>query len=687
MTRLLLFLSLFFFAISPAKATPVYTDITTAQLLSSVSQIKAGEPFWLALHLDMKEGWHSYWRNPGDSGLPTEISINAPEGFEIGPPHWPTPERIPVGPITNYGYDHQASLLIPVIPSENLTPGTYSFNARADWLVCEEICIPESGNFSVGLSAVSGAPTPSEIAFFIEEQLTNVPSIHSENAQAVLVDGQLRLTIPLQTATHDIQSAYFFPYEAGIISHSAEQSLSFEGNNLLLNISQQNTVPEQFEGVLRLETSHGVQGLSVTFSAPFSKANDLPSTPPQESLGLLHALLFAFLGGLILNIMPCVLPILSLKALGIAQKADSDAAKVKLQGLAYTLGVVSSFLLIAGVLIILQQGGEAVGWGYQMQSPVFVTLMAYLLFVVGLNLSGYFDIPNLFGNVGNHLAGKDNVSGSFFIGVLYALVATPCTAPFMATAVGVALIQTPAFSLSVFFMLGLGLATPYLLVSWFPSARKWLPKPGAWMDNFKQFLAFPMYASVIWLLWVLVLQSGSEGLVSALVGLLLLVFFIWLWRFVGKLHLVLRSIIASLMLITLLAPLQTIETVKYTSMAVIEPTNIKTEAFSLPALETYIENGQPVFVNATASWCITCKINERVTLKRNAAAEIFNAHNVIMMEADWTNEDEAISAYLASFGRQGVPLYVYYPPNGEPRVLPQILSVNILREAIAPLGK
>ncbi len=374
--------------------------------------------------------------------------------------------------------------------------------------------------------------------------------------------------------------------------------------------------------------------------------------------------------------MPCVLPILSLKALSVAKHAHTNPAAIRVQGLAYTLGILLTFAIIAGLLIGLQQAGQSVGWGFQLQSPPFVVALAYLLFLVGLNLSGLFHLPTLLGGITART--RNPYAESFFTGILATLLATPCTAPFMAAALGYAITQPPAIALAVFLCLGLGLALPYLLICFVPPLRRLLPKPGAWMVRFKELMAFPIYASVAWLLWVLVQQSGAHGLALALTGMVLIAFTIWL--------------------LPLLARRRAVQTIAFILLAAIIMWSIKgqsgdqkgipqnamisqAETFSQSTLDRYREQGRPVFVYGTAAWCITCKVNERTTLKNEKVNAAFAERNIAILRADWTNFDDNITTYLKSFGRNGVPIYVFYPPSGEPQLLPQILTPTSVIDA------
>jgi thiol:disulfide interchange protein DsbD len=400
-----------------------------------------------------------------------------------------------------------------------------------------------------------------------------------------------------------------------------------------------------------------------------------PAEAPVSDLGLLPALALALLGGLILNLMPCVFPVLSIKALALVNKGDHKA-----EGLAYTAGVLASFAVLAGVLIALRAGGQQVGWGFQFHSPVFVLVVAYLLFLVGLSLSGLFEIGGSFTGVGSALAARQGLAGSFFTGVLAAVVATPCTAPFMGAGLAFALAQPAAVMLAVFLALGLGLALPFLVLAFWPAAQRWLPRPGAWMDRFKQALAFPMYAAVVWLLWVLAQQTGPDGVALALGGLVLITFGLWWRHSSGGSAVGTGAAMASVVL-----ALGASAWIKPVAADVQGAGAASTEAYSAARLADLRAQNKPVFVNMTASWCISCLVNERVALSRPEVKEAFARSGVIYLKGDWTREDPAITAVLRAHGRSGVPLYLYYAPGAAAaQVLPQILTPGLVIEAISP---
>lgn len=502
----------------------------------------------LGVVLHHAEGWHTYYKDAGDAGIPTTLKWTLSEGFSASEIDWPKPQIFKEGELTTYGYTGDVTLPVTITKTGDADS---IIKVKASWLACKDICVPEEQELSIASNVIS--------------QTTN-------NQQPATNDYSFFATIAL-----------------------------------------------------------------------------------------------AILGGLVLNFMPCVLPVLSLKAFSLVKKSGKQRSQTMLHGVAYTLGILASFAGIAAVLLALQKAGEAVGWGYQMQFPAFVGFLVYLLFAVGLSLSGAFHLPVLLGGVGGNLASEQSIRGSFFTGVLAALVATPCTAPFMASAVGAALTMSAPAAMLIFLALGFGLALPFLLISIFPSCLKFLPKQGAWMEKFKEFLAFPIYGSVIWLLWVLGLQAGAGAVAMVLSGMLFLVFSLWL----KKHHFFVLSIAIILMVFSLINISG-------------KPAEKSENTYSKQSLNELRAAGKAVYVDATAAWCITCQVNKRVVLENENVRTAFAENNVTLLIADWTRKNPEITDFLHEFGYNGVPLNVFYPAGGgAPIVLPQILSEKLVLEAIS----
>ncbi|HET6520993.1 MAG TPA: protein-disulfide reductase DsbD domain-containing protein, partial [Geminicoccaceae bacterium] len=661
-------------------------------------------PFWVALRLRMAEGWHTYWRNPGDSGLPTTIEWTLPEGFEASEIVWPHPERLPFGPLVNYGYEGQVGLLTRITPPDGLATGgsPVTLAARADWLVCAEVCIPEGADLALTLPVTPGEPPVDgrwAEDFAAARRAVPLPSpwpatfAASEDALALAV------AAPDLDAGR-IVDVWFFPLEPRLIDHAAPQAVDVGARGLTLRTARgaaRAPVGEGVEGVLvigeRLDGGTVTQAFAVSALPGAVPAAVAASPAFAPGIGLLQAVLFALLGGVILNLMPCVFPVLSVKALALVRHAGSGDGAVRRHGLAYAAGVLACFGLIAGALIALKAGGAAVGWGFQLQSPVVIALLAYLMFALGLSLSGAFSVGGGLMGAGGGLAARGGYAGSFFTGALAAVVATPCTAPFMGAALGFAIVQPWYVALGVFLALGLGMALPYLALCFSPGLLRLLPRPGPWMERFKQLLAFPLYATAVWLVWVLSLQAGPEGVAAALAGMVLIAFAAWLyqatresaglWRPAGAL-----GAIAAVVLALGLVGLPDGPAGPVAVRPAAAEGGPAWEPFSPTRLAELRAEGRPVFVNMTAAWCITCLVNERVALGSPEIGAAFAEKRVAYLKGDWTNGDPAITAVLDSFGRTGVPLYVLYPPEGaarEPIVLPQLLTEARLKRELERL--
>jgi len=656
----------------PAFANTVTTERTETTLISEVKTIQAGKKFRVALHIHLNPGWHTYWKNPGDSGVPPQFKWTLPNGFKASDIEYLAPNREQTGTLVDYAYDDDAYYLVTMTPPPILRDGMTSILAlKAGWLVCKDICIPESGDFSLafpsGAKAESGEDTP-----LMSKIIAKLPGKVTGSIALSVSEGQIRLDMlsdKAASAKDPVKSIVFFPENDGLIDNAAEQKLTRDpmGYTLMLKMATGVKMPDHLDGILSVFFKNGSRKDYAYHSAEAGSVAPLHGKGIPEWMDIAAAVAYALLGGLILNGMPCVFPVLSLKALAVAKKASAHPSQARKQGLAYATGVIASFLLLALALILFQKSGQVVGWGYQMQSPVFVSLLALLLFTVGLNLAGYFDLPVLLGGVGGEATRSDSAWGSFLTGILAVMVATPCTAPFMAGAIGFALTQSAAVIVAVFAALGLGLASPFLLISFYPRLIRALPKPGAWMNTFKEFLAFPMFGWTVWLLWVLAREAGGGATCVVLLGMILIAFALWLWRFKSTKLGVLALIMGA-------AGISSAVVVGHAPQAPM-PMPDQAMAFSTTRLQSLRDQGKAVFVDATADWCLICKVNESVALSSPAVMQAFKAHQVAYLIADWTHGDSDITQYLASFGRSGVPIYVYYPPeNGAPVVLPQVLT-------------
>src|SRR6202789_2249634 len=531
-------------------ANTVATDNVKARLVSEMSAIAPGQSFWVALEFDIRDGWHTYWRNPGDSGQATKLTWQLPPGFKAGDIVRTTPHRFEIPPLVNYGYAKHAVHLVNITAPKDLPVGApVVLSAKASWLVCSDVCIPEDANLQLKLpvNAQAGAD-PADAALFTAAR-GELPSAELAATTARIRNGRLVITLGKEwgATLPQIKSLAFFPYDDGGIEYAAPQTLSRGENAVELDMKLGYQPPKggTVRGVLLATEQSGSDTVTVPMeiAASFTGAGDAgdarnasaqiaaaAGAPDNTSASLPALMLFAVLGGLILNLMPCVFPVLSIKAIGLVEQAKKHPAAVRAKGVVFALGVISSMLCLAAVLLALRSGGEQIGWGFQLQSPLFVTFLVYLLLAVGLNLSGVFEVGGGLAGVGDGLTQGDSYRASFFTGVLTTLVATPCTAPYMAFAVGAALTQPPMAALGIFAALVFGLALPYLLLSFAPWMRRTLPKPGAWMDTLKQAFAFPIYASAAWLLWVLAQQTSSFGLGAALAGAILIAFAAWAYQ-------------------------------------------------------------------------------------------------------------------------------------------------------------
>ncbi|MBV9655930.1 MAG: thioredoxin family protein [Acetobacteraceae bacterium] len=664
----------------PARAIEsgtVTSKRSAVTLVSETDSYRPGQPFRLGLRFQLAPGWHIYWVNAGEAGTPPELSWTLPEGASASAIAYPAPERLQEGPFTAYGYT--GSILLPVTITP--PPGDAPFIAElsASWLICDKICVPEEGTFR--LSVPSGAAAPSRDAPLFAAADARLPR-PSPFAAHIAPDGTL--TVAGQGIGPDtVGDAWFFPSSQGAIDGNAPQSARVERGrvDIALAPGRQFHPHDTLNGVLVLRDPGGGETVLAVDAMPG------PAYAAGTALPLARTLGFAFLGGLLLNLMPCVFPVLAMKALGIARLSGRDLGEVRAQALSYTGGVVVSFVALGLALLGLRSAGSALGWGSQFQSPVFVAGIAWLLFVLGLNLSGVFEIgAGRFAGAGEGLASRPGHAGSFFTGVLAVVVATPCTAPFMGTAIAAALTGSAAVTLGVFALLGLGLAAPYAVLAAAPRIARLLPRPGPWMTVLRQALAFPLYAACAWLLWVVSQQVGDLGVLAVAVGFVLLGCAAWAagWaqRAAGSGR-VAGWAIAGLAALGACALLPRLSALPAQGSGA--PSGIAGERFSAARLSSLIAEGRPVFVDMTAAWCVTCLVNEQVALSPQPVRDAFAAKGVVYMKGDWTRQNPEITAFLRDHGRDGVPLYVLYAPNSAPVILPQVLTEATVLEQLARL--
>ena len=669
------------------ESAVVSTERVTVTLVSEQSNIEPGQAFWIGLHFELIPHWHIYWRNPGASGSAPVIRWTLPEGWEVGEVHWPVPKRIRVGPLSSYGYEDSVVLLVPVqVPPSPLLADPQIITADAEWLVCRVDCIPESGRLTLELGNVgSDSSTATETRQLFNATRAQWPVAMTPAGNYRLDEDTLAISVAMTDAmTRSPADVWFAATEWGPVDASGAQRWAHSTTGLTLSVPAGDLPPDgnsPLEGLLVMESvSDGTTAQSGHY---VRLAAEPPASSENRDLSPMTALVFAFLGGLILNIMPCVLPVLSIKILGFVREAGANQQRLAYHGLSYTAGVLSCFTVLAAVLLALRASGESLGWGFQLQSPVLVTLLTYLMLLVGLNLAGVFSVGGKLMNAGHSLTGISGLPGTFATGVLAAIVASPCTAPFMGAALGYAITRPAPESLAVFLSLGAGFALPVLLLSLFPAWLQFIPKPGNWMKRFQQALAFPMFATAAWLLWVLSQQTDTWVYGGALAGLVILAFVAWLygqWTPRGwRLWLLGTCTAAALMLV--IGPMLASDPSAQPRLD-----SSDDRPWSEQQVQELTAAGRPVFVNFTAAWCITCKVNEQLALSTDNTRQLFEARSIAYLVADWTRRDPAITRQLERYGRSGVPLYLLYPPAAEqPVVLPQLLTEGNIAEAIDKL--
>jgi len=714
-------------------STPVFGEQKAAAhikvgLVSEQGYLVAGEAAQLALRLLPDKGWHTYWKNPGDTGLPTRVIWQLPEQFRAGDLEWPVPERIDYQGAVNFGYHGETWLPVSISVPASITSGAINgqgeitLSATAKWLICKDVCIPGKAELSLVLPLLdreldrelNNIPETASHPLF-DEARSKIPRLIYTNNAAYAVDEQVDIAVALNELPAFERLPQVFIGSAGIVDNFDQPTIKIIDDQLHISAKKDYYLEEAPELLSVLLVTAAVEkGLAHTQAIEFTarkkavlsignnspiddakvtaaaSSSDSPSADTSAApISILYALLLAVAGGLILNAMPCVFPVLSLKIVSLVESGNHNSIERRRHGIAYTAGVILSFLFIAGLLIALRFAGEQIGWGFQLQSPWFIAFLVYLLFVLGLSLSGFIELGSSLQNLGSGLGNKERSSsdwrGSFFTGVLATVVATPCTAPFMGTAMGFALGQSAVVALLIFAAMGLGLALPFLLIAFIPFLANALPKPGNWMVRLKEFLAFPIYLTVIWLLWVFSRQTGGDAVALMLVGLVLVALALWIWRltqfrddaFISRA--VAAFILVAAIILALYAASVERNDIVLTDTAAVES---NAQEYTPERLQQALDNGEAVFVNMTADWCITCKVNERIALGTDKVKNAFAAQSITYLKGDWTNSDPMITEYLATFSRNGVPLYVYYAPGKTAVVLPQILTPSIVIDAI-----
>ena len=712
----------------------VTTPYVRAELLAHAPQgVGPGQPLWLGLSITHQPEWHTYWKNPGDSGLPTELAWTLPAGLESGEIAWPLPRKIPIGTLANYGYEGTVLLPVPVSVATTFAPGPLASDVtiqlRASWLVCRKECIPEEGQFTLKVpikstTAVHGAAFEAAARAQPQPVLAGtvgvLPDSHAQIAEGHVL--QLRVQgLPVALRGKTLEG---FPETSEVIDNAAAWTQGWTGGVWTAQVPlspQRSNSPSQMTMVLAEKLPQAPGSHDATAPDPrtgyraelkvlgtWPQAAAMATVSPAleaalkanaaqaggtarpvaasgaSSLTLTAALLGALLGGLILNLMPCVFPVLAIKVVGFTQHAQDRRAH-RISGVAYTAGVVLSFIALGALMLGLRAAGEAIGWGFQLQSPAVVASLAALFTLIALNLAGVFEFGHFLPSSVASLQARHPVADSFLTGVLAVAVASPCTAPFMGASLGLTATLPAPQALAVFAALGLGLALPFLAASFIPAVARALPRPGAWMDTFRKLMAFPMLATVVWLVWVLGQQSGIDGAGALLILLVGLGLVVWALSLAGRARRWMATVSVAVMALLVWAFVPHITNVPTAQGATQASSGTGWQPWAPGVAEQIVAAGRPVFVDFTAAWCVTCQYNKKTTLANADVLADLQTKNVALLRADWTRRDPAITAALAALGRSGVPVYVFYRPGKPPVVLTEVLSVDEVRATIAEL--
>ena len=694
-----------------ADAAHVWVEL----LVPASSLSRDGKPNKAGLHFKLESGWHVYWKNAGDSGEPPHIKWTMPVGITASDLEFPAPKRLPLGPLMDFGYEGEVVFPFSITASRGAAEGPADLHAKVDWLVCREVCIPEKTELNLTRPVAdhaAGAMARDQLQL-IQRFEALLPKPAPASFKPVFQASAVGFRLAVTTGQRET-SAAFFPADQDIVDNPSPQPVTPTAKGFVVDLKKDANLtasPDRLRGVIELSGGRAFEiaatpgvvagvpaaaigagvpaGAGPTAASASAPAPAPPAASRAASPGLLQSAAFAFLGGLLLNLMPCVFPVLFIKALALVQSSSEERHKLRTHGFVYAAGILVSFWALVGVLLGLRAAGSHLGWGYQFQSPVFLALMACLLFFLGLSLAGQFEIGLSLTSAGGTLAAKQGYAGSFFTGILAVIVATPCTAPFMGAAIGYALAQSPAITFVVFTALALGLAAPYVALTLQPAWTRFLPKPGVWMEVLKQATAVPVFGTVIWLAWVLAQAYGASLLGVLLVSLLLIAIAGWFlgrWPAKGWATSVAVVLLVGVVALSVVAPGKLPTTQGATAASASGSARAAWEPWSAEAVSRSQAQGRPVFVDFTASWCLSCQVNERVALTQPEVQKAFAESNVALLKADWTQHDEAIGDALAKLGRSGVPAYVLYVP-GEtsPRLLPEVLTPGIVLSELAGL--
>jgi thiol:disulfide interchange protein DsbD len=730
----------------PARAVSNSADAphVHVQLVVPASRFNRGEAADAGLYFKIDPGWHVYWKNAGDAGEPPHIKWTLPEGITAGPLQFPAPKRLPLGPLMDFGYEDEVLFPFAMNVAQTAKPGAAVLHAKVDWLVCQASCIPGKAELEVSRDVnehPGKAVSLTSDAVLFKRLSGRLPKPLPAEVKAVFQPTKEGFRLSVDTGRKETEAA-FFPADQDIVDNPAPQKLTPTPRGFTVDLKKDANIsanPAQLKGVLELSGGRAFEiaavpgpglkaaasvsaaassaptqaspsaptGAGSVSAGPAAAAPAAPSAPntpttiallistpvqtapkPFSGSALLRATGLAFLGGLLLNLMPCVFPVLFLKGLSLVNSGNEERHKLRAHGLVYTAGIVASFWALVAVLLGLRAAGATLGWGFQFQSPVFLALMAGLLFFLGLSLAGQFEIGLTLTSAGGSLAAKQGYSGSFFTGVLAVVVATPCTAPFMGAALGYALAQNAAVTFAVFTALALGLALPYVALTLQPAWTRLLPKPGVWMEVLKQAVAVPIFVTVIFLAWVLARGYGADMLFALLANFLLLAIAGWFlgrWPATRWATMVAALIVLAAVAVGVFAPGKL---ARAAATAATVESHGAWGPWSAEAVSRYQAQGRPVLVDFTASWCLSCQVNERVALDQPTVQKAFQDGNVALLKADWTRGDDAITQTLAGLGRSGVPAYaLYVPGETRPRLLPEALTPGIVIDAVEKLPK
>lgn len=715
------------FASFSGNAAPIKTPHAEVELLAERTALVPGQTSRVGLSIKHAPHWHTYWKNPGDSGYPTKVTWDLPPGFSVSEFDWPVPSRLRTGPIVNFGYEGEVLLPATVkVPTSAVIGSSVTLKGKAEWLVCKDVCIPEDGEVALTLPVANDAIAGTANARFATSDAAIPKPLSGWTAEARVHAREMFIALtPPPSFSATIKKFDVFPEVEQITEPAVQKTFKTPtGYGAMLKLVDGAKVPASFQlvlsspdyfggslnfGTIPAATKNSPDAQNTggfTLLADASKdvaaasnstvantgdrwVNDSSATNASNGMSLIAAIAFAFVGGMILNLMPCVFPVLSLKILSFAQHAGQGHSPVerrgamRAHGLFYAVGVIVSFLLLAGALLVLKSAGSAVGWGFQLQNPGVVWALAVIFFLIGLNLMGAFEVGTLAPSALMNFSAKNPGVDAFFAGVLAVVAASPCTAPFMGAALGFALTQNAFAALAVFAALGIGMALPYVVLAWFPKWLDRLPRPGPWMITFKQALAFPMFLTVVWLIWVIAQQASVDGAAIALVGLVGIAFGAWL---LGSLRARARVVgaLASVLAIVFAWP-----TTAVVEANVAQGTTVSSSAqwkpWNADEIAKLNAEGKSVFVDFTAAWCVSCQANKRLVLTRADVEKAFADKNVVLMRADWTNRDERITQALKQMNRSGVPVYALHAPGKPVQLLPELLTPGIVKDALAAL--